>query len=321
MTSFSANYDPTPLGPPPDPSLPFFAYGSLRPGRLAFVQLAKRVAARWEYDLAGFEIRIRDGLPLLAPGRRGVAGTVLTFDPSAAASAYEAIGAFEPAEQYIWEILDVGGTPAWACLGREPDLGVESDPVHEWSEAGDPAFAYGLPEVGRIARRYLCLPQTYDDTDWQQFFGLQSAYLLVWSLLERVASFRYGTVAGPNKRVSALGQEPEVKSLVVELGAPSRSAYRSISDSRFPDRTIKIARDGRDALRYWYQVRSNIVHRGKAYQPDLHLLRESLVDTHDLTATLLGRWVGGLADAWGEDVGPLRPPLDSNRPTLLDGVN
>jgi len=321
------SYKESSLGLPSDyVPLPFFAYGSLRPGQLAFSQVKDLVLSTSEAYLEDHHLLVRDGLPLLVQGRSGgvdgVCGDLLRFSsPSEASKCYKQIGGFEPKAQYEWQKVLVSNEWAWACFGRDPNVGtVFVDPSSEWSCAQDAVLAFGIPVVNQLAQQYFRTPDISDfgnglktiyDPNWTEFFGLQAAYLLLWSIVERLATFRYGATVGPNYRVETLGTDDTVKWVIVELGAPSRHSYRELGDTRFPDLWIGIKPDGTDGLKYWYQVRNNIAHRGKEGTVDLPLLQESLIDLHDLVLTVLSKWVPELPEAWGDRVKPLRELLVS----------
>lgn len=70
------------LEPPSDQNSPFFAYGLLKPGELAFPLLEPFVASRERAWTHG-KLWLRDGIPLLDPDAGGqVAGWLLWFEPA-----------------------------------------------------------------------------------------------------------------------------------------------------------------------------------------------------------------------------------------------
>jgi hypothetical protein len=294
--------------------MPFFAYGSFQPGQLAFNQVAGLVASAPDARLDDYHLVLRDGLPLLVEGGGGVQGALLTFRDNQTGDGYSRIGAFEPAEQYMWHAVTIGHELAWACLGRRPQAGTaHAEETNTWSSADDPSLVFGIPTVARLAREYMSVgdeigvgsgAKRSDDPNWTGFFGLQSAYLLLWSIVERIATFRYGAVGGPNSRVDNLGKDELVMRVVLDLGVPTNSIYRPLYDTRFPKKPVKIAPNGAKALKYWYQVRNNVAHRGKAGMTDWQLLEDSLTDLHEVIMRVLREWLPELADAWGDRVSP-----------------
>lgn len=103
----------TPLLPPSDESLPFFAYGVFKPGELAFLQI-KEFVKEVSYASIGGVLRIRDGLPIASlddPSSIGIRGFQISFHEGAAAQAYRRIVELEPEKQYIWKTAAWKGNP------------------------------------------------------------------------------------------------------------------------------------------------------------------------------------------------------------------
>jgi len=297
--------EPTPLGQPTgDLDLPFFSYGSFSPNQLAFAQIEGFGPMVDEALLRDHHLLIRDGLPLLVSGGLQVFGTVIRFPRKHAPEAYARIGAFEPAEQYAWGEVEIGATRAWACFGRDPESGTAFvEPTQRWSCADDPALAYGLPETRdliELALEPIGRPPIGHEPNWSQFFRLQAAYVLLWTIVERVATFRYGAVGGTRKRVEKVEKEPEVMAVVARLGVPARGPYRPLYDVLGPHRPpITIERSGAGAFSYWYRVRCSVAHRGKAGLADWRLLGDCTTDLYNTLVTLLQGWLPELRESWG----------------------
>ncbi len=91
------------------------------------------------------------------------------------------------------------------------------------------------------------------------------AYLLLWSSIERYASLRYSLGGEPWSKVKRIADEP---SFAEELGKHVKG-IRSVFRTDRPDRSYKLrADDPQKSLEYYYQVRSNLTHRGKAANQD-----------------------------------------------------
>src|ERR1019366_7784972 len=145
------------LGPPPNPDLPFFAYGLLKPKELGFPQLHDYVSSSRPATAIG-TLKIRDGIPLYVktPGLC-VKGYIIEFKPWLASDAWAAIREFEPGAQYKWletEVTDSNGVVRVNILeGRKPDIGTGGDSESEWSVRLDPVFKEGLEVVGRLMKQ------------------------------------------------------------------------------------------------------------------------------------------------------------------------
>ncbi|MCT2281300.1 hypothetical protein M3G91_27215 [Micromonospora chalcea] len=299
MDAFAAEEDDllmSPLGSPDDRSLPLFAYGSLKPGELAFGLIGPLVSRHVQASASG-AIRLRDGLPLFDPSAAELAarGSLLFFDAGKADEAWQIVADFEPSTQYKWVTTDAmseDGVPIKANVlaGVKLNRGVSGDAVLEWSARHDPVLGEGLAEVRRLVME--AVPQGVeaqpDSPDfWRLFFRLQASYLLLWSVVERYTALRYGPALGPGNRVGRLGEDPEFQAALKTVGARPGS----VVDSRNPTNRVNLGPDGIGGARYYYAVRSNLSHRGKGAFRDARLVLRAIVGLHDAMLELLGQHV------------------------------
>jgi hypothetical protein len=281
------------LDPPSDQNSPFFVYGLLKPGELAFPLLEPFVASRERAWIDG-TLRLRDGIPLLdLDAGRKVAGWLLWFEPTKLGEAWEAVRSFEPATQYKWaEVHAQSGTKTVdsnALAGRQVRRGSATDTRQEWSASQDPAFTEGLAEVQRLTGEAVpdgSVPAQPDTLElWSSFFRLQAAYLLLWSIVERYTALRFGPGLEPGDRVSKLGDDPSFVKAVADAGVkPGR-----VIDSRDPSTHSRIASDGTGAAKYFYRIRSNLSHRGKSAFQDAQLVHKALTELLSAMQILLER--------------------------------
>ncbi|SBT40340.1 hypothetical protein [Micromonospora narathiwatensis] len=285
------------LPPPQDRDLPLFVYGSLKPGELAFGLIEPFVNGTRpiEATVAGL-IRLRDGLPLFDPSATGrVRGFLLFFSASKADEAWNIVADFEPGTQYSWETTeavteDGRSVMANVLAGAKLQHGVSGDPVPEWSAGHDPVLGEGLAEARRLvleAAPQGVRAQPDGPEFWRQFFRLQASYLLLWSVVERYTALRYGPALEPGPRVRRLGDDPAFQAALKTVGAK----HGSVVDSRDPTDTIKLRPDGTGGARYYYQVRSNLSHRGKGAFRDARLVLKAVVELHDAMLVLLAQHV------------------------------
>lgn len=291
---------------PPDTTLPFFAYGFLRPGELAYHQIQEFVSTPPVEAVVRGRLWLRDGLLLLELDQRARPsdGCMLRFRPDGARSAYAAIADLEPAGMYEWHTAEVdtkqGPVRANLLVGVDlpgPDADKPESLAHATS-ANDPLFNEALAEIRRIAEEGDCLPDRRmgNAMDLAPFFRQQMAYLLLWSSIERYASLRY-RLGGRDytERVLRLAEESAfAEALKVYVRGRKDTLYNA-------DRHGKPAElnpsNPEASLRYYYRVRGNIVHRGKAAIRDREViscsLRELLdIFEHVLRATLPSGSVG-----------------------------
>ncbi len=268
---------------PENLELPFFAYGAFKPGELAFTQIQQFLEQPPAPASALGSLKVRDGLPLCDErGDGSIRGSLLVFRESDRLVAYKTISRFEPSAVYFWKAatLSFPTVRANLLLGKKLDRGRPHDLEEDsWSFRLDPVFAHGLGVVETTAvhsaqDRFLSAPP--DHFDWPRFFRLQMAYLLLWSAIERYSAFAYGPALSPQERIKALGNDPRFLSA---LRRQFSSLSQEVSDSRDPGQRsyLDTTRPER-AVDYFYQVRSNLSHRGKGAWSDGEIVRQSLID-------------------------------------------
>jgi hypothetical protein len=264
---------------PQDLTLPFFAYGAFKPNELAYSQIKEYLSNEPTVVFATGNLKVRDGLPLFDPTGSGKAqGFILDFSPETRKLAYEKICAFEPKNIYFWSEIKVETFTANVLQGKKMDHGrptvLESN---EWTFRLDPVFQHGLLAVQQMAEELADCPfesAPPESFDWPRFFRLQMAYLLLWSAVERFSSFAYGPALDPAAKVRAFGKDPRF------LAAFERQvglSTQEVSDSRDPGERTQLD-GGRpdEAAAFYYQVRSNLSHRGKGAWSDGEIVRQSL---------------------------------------------
>lgn len=296
------NWSVPTLDRPSDPAQPLFVYGLLKPGELAF-PLIEGFIDRVEPAVAHGRLLLRDGLPLFEPQPDGkVYGHLVHFAAATRSEAWDEVISFEPASQYKWGVVDVttqAGRPstAYVLVGRSMEAGTSSEPLDKWSAQSDPVFVEGL-EVVRLLVLEAAPGGVHVQPDtpelWHQFFRLQAAYLLLWSVIERYTALRYGPPIDPHRRVTMLGEDSDFVRAVVSSG----SKPGVVIDTRDPTKKVRMSQDGTGASKYFYQVRSNLSHRGKSAFKDARLVFKCVVELHDIMRLMLADQLPGLKDAW-----------------------
>jgi hypothetical protein len=292
------------LEPPPRLDLPMFAYGLIKPDQPAYDLVADIVVQTEHATLAPGGLRVRDGLPLYDPdGTVGVQGVLLTFTAGKEKRAYTAVCDVVPRQHYRWDMTEmrVDGRPGRVNLlrGRHPDRGSSDEWFTSWSAGDDPLLRYGLVHVRRAALEHATAPfPTVGGDDpgmWDRFYALQSAYLLLWSAVERLTALAYGPAQPALERTWRLGDDARFRRCVVAAGvAPSAKT----ADSRDPTRARRIREDGSGAMFSWDAARHLVAHPGRTAFVEGVFLRRSLIDLHDtFRLTLLDR-LPALAETW-----------------------
>ena len=264
---------------------PLFVYGALKPGFPAF-EAIRALVETFTRDVVTGELWVRDGLPLLSKSGHGsVDGYLLHWKPGQADNGYAAVCAFEPRKHYAWsEVTLKTGAQANALVIRFPTKGnPQRLDSSSWSLTNDPAFGPGLETVQRVLEE---VDRMSDSDKWPRFFRAQMAYLLLWSILERLSALCFGPGQDPMQRIKKLHELSGMKDLV------SLTVQRKdkVFDSRNPKTDIRLDRtDAKKCFEYYYQVRSNLSHRGKSMFKEIDKVHCSLKELLAITQQFLGK--------------------------------
>ncbi len=240
-------------------------------------------------------LKERDGLPLLVISGNSspkVEGYLLTFKSDSQEKVYRAICEFVPRKQYKWSEVSVPIDDALQsvnCLiGRKLKNGTtDIEDIELWSWKDDPLFRYGLREVKDFLDKYgkdeyQSVPP--DSFEWSRFFRLQMAYFLLWSAIERYCAFAYGPQLDPGEKIKELGDDCKFSSFLSKVV----SRKDKIFDSRDPTQNHKLdTSDALESIKYYYKVRSNLSHRGKAAWKDCEIVRQSLNELLNIISKMI----------------------------------
>ncbi len=256
------------MNPPPNIVQPFFAYGIFRPGQLAYFQLQDLVDEIADPAQCKGKLLLRDGLPIMdLNGTDFVEGALLAFAPGKAHEAYKRISAMEPDSHYRWAEAQVNGKSANLLQGRYTAKGSIPFEEGKWDGWSDPLFTAALEVIEET------LNTQQFDWNLKSLFRLQMAYLLLWSAIERYVSLRYHLGTDATKKVRQLAQEGAFASSLLMHVKERREVYRADQpDNKF----VLDPQDPGKSLDYFYQLRSNLSHRGKGVVRDYNRIQEAL---------------------------------------------
>jgi hypothetical protein len=263
---------------PLDTSLPLFVYGALKPGMPAYGQISGYVATH-THETAKGGLYVRDGLPLLhvEQAHSETNGTLLRWHPGKEREAYRIVCGFEPRKHYKWSALSISpDIEANVLVDRHPAKG-NPQPLesNEWNLRDDPAFGPGLEIVQAV------LMDLNDEPNVERrFFRAQMAYLLLWSILERLSTLSIGPNIEPTKRAIGLHSLPGM----VDLLLRHVDREDKVTDSRDPAKCYSLKKQNpKKCFEYYYQVRSNLSHRGKAVFNEFDKVFYSLKELASIT--------------------------------------
>lgn len=290
------------LGEPPSGfEKPLFVYGALQPGELAYGQVAAEVTRRRRAWLEGWDILVRDGLPILVKPGSAANGWLLSLTRDG----YATVRRLESDDLYRWERVQVRVDDAMeeanVLIGRSPGRGGAEAHGPHWSSADDPVLRFGpvtaAAMVTDLEEHHDILVGSSPGEDrryWEPFFRLMAAYLLLWTVYERLTALMFGPRLEVMTRLSQLeGHDAFRRAFSV---AKVRSGL-VVHDSRDLDR-IFIRPDGSRALRYWYQVRSNLSHRGKSAYRDSTIVYDAFVDAYNVLRLVIVELIPELGREW-----------------------
>lgn len=259
------------MPPPSYGDLPFFAYGLFKPGQLGFDSLRPNVlTVDGEEGMDGV-LYERDGVPLLVQRPEGsknrVQGTLITFAPESVGEVYTSIASIEPECVYKWATLTTAkGIKANVLVATSLE-GAEEVPGGNWDGRKDPLFNEALDMVESMSGE-----SPFEMGSVNRLLELQMAYMLLWTAIERYASLRYHLRKKVEAKLRHMDKEPGFQAAIAKYVQEERAVF-----STEAGKPIWLRRnDARAARKYYYQVRCNITHRGKALMVDSVMLLDSI---------------------------------------------
>jgi len=286
-----------------------FVYGFLKPGELGFGQIEKLVSNYRAAELHDFSLYLRDGLPIirrLAAGE-SVDGVLLTINVGMEAEFWRVVTEYEGTTNYKFEnsipVISEGKEHhSGVFIGRKMSRGNPERLYSPWTSKLDPIFSQSFPLLHRdIAGNSLKFTDAEHDPIgyWSQLNKLLSQYLLLVSILEHLTVVKFG---GSKK------QEPMVRIRKLQQSQGCLNAFRALSDEiNNPPIKVSDSRAVEDslsssapeqALFAWYQVRSNLQHRGKASLFDASLVHKSCIGLSNFLLEYLTINVQGIENEW-----------------------
>ncbi len=286
-----------------------FVYGSLKSDEIAFKQFADLVEQIRPAKLLGYEVGIRDGLPVIFESQGTfVEGELLTPKIDSIDTFWTLIERYEGNDLYKKaevKVFDQEGQ-SWDCFTfagkREKTRGYTRIDGSKWTSKYDPYFAYSFPilleSISKMKRE--SFPADMHKQYWLYMNSMQEKYLLLTVILEHVALLVVGMPdeTGPNARIKKLGETPEwalayekVKSnpgiTIIQVRDAKKLKYKY--DNQTPE----------DAIKTYYQIRSNLSHQGKSGgYADCDLMYASLVDLSGLLREYLKIVIADIENGW-----------------------
>ena len=250
-------------------SLPFFAYGIFRIGQISHFCIKEYIDTVYKSLRIKGRLHIRDGIPLLEVGEESgeIEGDLITFKPQFQSLAIQSIENLEPQKYYKWGVIQTPKGDANILLGRSPQKGSVAESNY-WNCWDDPLFT----TLFDIVDEQLALNDF--DLDGKSFLKLQMTYLLLWASIERFVYLRYGFRGSEIRgKINELKNEKAFCESLLLINGVHRDIY---STDNVENKFKFIPNSPKACIDYYYQIRCNITHRGKASISDAKLVQQSL---------------------------------------------
>lgn len=272
--------------------LPLFVYGALKQGEVAHRIVQPLLAKPPVPALAdGFELMVVDGVAIAIKSFSiSIEGELLYFDDPGLA--YKRIADFEDVPGvYEFEETSINGNPANILVSSNASLKTRHDKLTKWTGADDGLLAYGIPwAFARLESLRSNLKDTSRDYEfWMAYHDLQSTFQLLWSIVERILLFHDGTkhrdmpLGDKISWLRDMQKHPDILEAVDAVRIETQMGVRSNRSpgSAHPNRT------GAIGFPAWYEMRNNVVHRGKSTRVEQGVLWTATVDLHNTIAYFL----------------------------------
>lgn len=278
------------MNPPDNIELPFFAYGLFKPGQLAFYKIQNLIGSYSQTNIFGY-LKERDGVPIFVESDNSLLkGFLIKFKDECEAEGYAKITSLEPKKYYKWiESVTTDNITCNVLLGKNPNKGTSDFENGIWDGKKDPYFNEALIEIRSILEDEKN-NRPIGPSNFEAFFRLQMAYLLLWISIERYASLRYNLSETPFKKIMHIADDEIFPILLEKYYSKDKYPNRKtvIFKSNNPNDVYKLdPLNAKKSLKYYYQVRSNSVHMGKTIFYDYETIKAALKELLEIFTDIL----------------------------------
>jgi hypothetical protein len=291
------------------------------PNEIAYGQISEYILHYEKAKLFGYELMVRDLMPLVdnSDSRSFVQGFILNLTPGTSNQFYDKLIKFEGSNFEIADALceteNLAQVEVSVFKGVETNFGRPEKFIGErWSTKVDPLLSKSFPVLMQnIQETVRIQSRSYGERekDWNLKNRKISNYLLLSSILEHIWSLTHGALfAGEkgeiNNLLKSMVNSAAYKSAFKAANALSLIPYVSISDSRDVRKgPISTTKDS-GALRTWYRIRGNTLHRGKSGS-DTEIVEDASIGLGNLLLFYLEAEVPGIREEWNKEVPHLQP--------------
>ena len=271
---------------PENSQLPMFVYGTLKPGELAHSQIKDLVAKEQGAGVAGFTLAVVDGIPYALPAEDDgwISGSLL----SVKVSAYQKVSDYEQVPHlYCWTEVETNAGRANMLVSSRPEITRSRHELRDrWTVLDDTFMVQGVPWVFEKIEALGEKEQVMGmgAREGYLMIELQSIFMILWTLFERILLFTYGVPAfgeSIRKKLDKVRDDSEWLSAI----SAANVRHVRVRPHGTPDRRKDHATDF--CFDDWVAMRNNIVHRGKAALVEYKALKGACTDM----ATVLRKYL------------------------------
>lgn len=271
----------SPLNLPRNRNLPFCAYGIFKPGQLAYSKIKKYVE-KSTYCKINYKLLLRDGVPLITPSERlennQSKAYLIYFKEGCENKAYKIISNTTSNKLYSWKQIKVNDIKVNVLMGKNPEDGINRHSnIRDFDGREDPLFKDALELIENNLKKQNSKGSIED------FFTLQMNYMLLWSVIERFSTLKYNC-KGKGANNTNFSKEPTFKEGLEKYVKNSGRKVYSSEDLTNHELDVN---NPREAIRYYYTLRCNMVHKGKETHSDVYMIYESLVELLQIVKDIL----------------------------------
>lgn len=269
------------MNQPNNPNLPFFAYGIFKKGQISHFRIKNYIKETKLGVAINGQLHIRDGITVIDLNNTNkiVTGDLIWFEHDSCTNAYQQICDLEPKKYYKWGTVVTDDGEANILVGINPSTS-STEYIEEWDSWNDALFTVSFDIIEETIQD----SKNDEAENGKQFLRLQMAYLLLWTAIERFVALRYN-FRGEQvmKTVYRLSEEP----LFAEMLQHTKQHRVLYSTDNVENRRKFNKEEPLTCIKYYYQLRSNITHRGKASITDAILVNDCLIELRDIFKAIL----------------------------------
>jgi hypothetical protein len=269
---------------PENIDLPFFAYGIFKPNQIAYHVIKDLVESSENKSIDKYHQFLRDGLSFIISDKNfhDLNGYKINFKSEKALEAYFKISNKEPRNLYKWEVIEnMNALVATDKIGIDKEFHGDPDNIIGWN---DPYFHIGLEVITQQKfdnenMNYRVNSNWNDKGFFAEMIFVQMKFLLAYSMLERLAFLMTSFQSGSNQVSAVLADNSFVQAAILKLynelhekvQCEQREVYSTERKSTSKGEKVIFSfkdsieqKDFKKIIKFYYQIRNNITHRGKS---------------------------------------------------------